>query len=178
MSVQQQVLPRVSVEAGYNRRWLNNFTVVDNALQLNSDYTSFSLTAPLDPRLPNGGGYNTGTLYNANPNVASLTNNVTTQAENYGTQINSSHGVLLNVSARPRNGLVFQGGLSSGNTRNDYCDIRAGVARADRRRSAEPDQPVVQYLDRMAHAVHRPRFVHPPESRRADLGNVQERQGR
>ena len=29
-SVQQQVLPRVSVEVGYFRRWLNNFTVTDN----------------------------------------------------------------------------------------------------------------------------------------------------
>ena len=31
-SVQQQVLPRVSVEFGYFRRWLNNFTITDNLL--------------------------------------------------------------------------------------------------------------------------------------------------
>ena len=30
VSIQQQVLPRVSIEAGYFRRWLNNFTVTDN----------------------------------------------------------------------------------------------------------------------------------------------------
>src|SRR5712691_3218282 len=29
-SIQQQILPRVSIEAGYLRRWLNNFTVTDN----------------------------------------------------------------------------------------------------------------------------------------------------
>src|SRR5215467_9762471 len=32
-SVQQQVLARVSVEVGYNRRWLTNFTWDDNVLQ-------------------------------------------------------------------------------------------------------------------------------------------------
>jgi hypothetical protein len=29
-SVQQEVLPRVAVEVGYQRRWLVNFTVTDN----------------------------------------------------------------------------------------------------------------------------------------------------
>jgi Carboxypeptidase regulatory-like domain len=125
VSVQQQVLPRVSIEFGYNRRWLNNFTVVDNALNLATDYDPFQVTAPLDPRLPNGGGYVMSGLFNVNPTVASLTNNVTTRSENYGTQINSSHGILLNISARPRNGLIFQGGLSSGTTRTDSCEIRA-----------------------------------------------------
>jgi hypothetical protein len=125
VSVQQQLLPRVSIEFGYNRRWLNNFTVVDNALNLTSDYDPFQVTAPLDPRLPNGGGYVMSGLFNVNPSVASLTNNVTTKSENYGTQINSSHGILLNISARPRNGLIFQGGLSSGTTRTDSCEIRS-----------------------------------------------------
>jgi len=37
------------------------------------------------------------------------------------------NGVLLNISARPRNGIVFQGGMSSGNTRTDYCDIRSAL---------------------------------------------------
>ena len=124
VSVQQQLLPRVSIEFGYNRRWLNNFTVVDNALNLTSDYDPFQVTAPLDPRLPNGGGYVMSGLFNVNPSVASLTNNVTTKSENYGTQINSSHGILLNISARPRSGLIFQGGLSSGTTRSDSCEIR------------------------------------------------------
>ena len=32
-----------------------------------------------------------------------------------------------NVSARPRSGLVFQGGVSTGNVRSNYCDIRAAI---------------------------------------------------
>src|SRR5207237_8663504 len=66
-SVQQQVLPRVSVEVGYFRRWLQNFTATDNqALDVN-DFTPFSLTAPVDSRLPGGGGYVVSGLYNVTP---------------------------------------------------------------------------------------------------------------
>ena len=30
VTVQQEILPRVSLEVGYTRRWLENFTVTDN----------------------------------------------------------------------------------------------------------------------------------------------------
>ena len=43
--------PRVSVEVGYFRRWLNNFTVTDNLLVGPGDFTRYSITAPQDPRL-------------------------------------------------------------------------------------------------------------------------------
>jgi hypothetical protein len=124
-SVQQQILPRMSVEVGYNRRWLDNFTVNDNVLQAASDYDVFSVTAPNDSRLPQDArGRVIGGLFNVNPRVASQTNNVTTLAEDFGSQSQVYNGVLLNVSARPRNGLTFQGGINTGVTRNDYCDVR------------------------------------------------------
>ena len=37
------------------------------------------------------------------------------------------NGFLFNVSARPRNGLVFQGGFGTGTTGTDYCEVRAGA---------------------------------------------------
>src|SRR4029077_17698997 len=55
-SVQQELLPRVSIEVGYFRRWLQNFLVTDNLSVLASDFGTFSVAAPLDPRLPGGGG--------------------------------------------------------------------------------------------------------------------------
>ena len=39
-SVQQEVLPRVAVEVGYQRRWLVNFLVTDNLARAAADHTS------------------------------------------------------------------------------------------------------------------------------------------
>ena len=64
VSVQQQVLPRVSVEVGYLKRWLQNFTATDNLAVTPADFTPFTITAPSDPRLPGGGGYVVDGLYN------------------------------------------------------------------------------------------------------------------
>src|SRR6266853_461478 len=137
VSVQQQVLPRVSVEVGYNRRWLDNFTTVDNRDQQASDYTPFQVVAPSDPRLPGGGGQTITGLYNVNPNVVnrngatvlntSANDAYNTLSSNYGNQYQKYNGVLLNVSARVRNGLTFQGGMNTGKTVTDYCEVRAKI---------------------------------------------------
>jgi hypothetical protein len=131
-SIQQELLPRVSVEVGYTRRWLDNFTVVDNVLNEASDFATFSVTAPNDPRLPEEarGRVITG-LYNVNNDVATLQNNVTTLASKYGSQKQVYNGVLVNVSARPRNGLTFQGGINTGGTDEDSCEVRSLLPETD-----------------------------------------------
>jgi hypothetical protein len=123
-SVQQQLMPRVSVEFGYFRRWLNNFTATDNTLVTAADYTPFSLAAPSDPRLPNGGGYAIGGLTNITQAgfVRGAANNIT-DAANFGTEYSKYNGVLVNLSVRPINGLTFQGGVNSGKTVQDICAI-------------------------------------------------------
>jgi len=126
-SVQQQILPRMSVEVGYNRRWLTNFTWDDNVLQPANQFGAFTVTAPVDSRLPaSASGAVSGTLYSANPSVSASTNNITKLATDLsgGTYSQTYNGVLLNVSARPRSGIVFQGGVSGGPTRTDYCGAR------------------------------------------------------
>ena len=126
-SVQQQILPRMSVEVGYNRRWLTNFTWDDNVLQPANQFGAFTITAPVDSRLPaSASGAVSGTLYSANPSVSASTNNITKLATDLsgGTYSQTYNGVLLNVSARPRSGIVFQGGISGGPTRTDYCGAR------------------------------------------------------
>jgi hypothetical protein len=142
VSVQQQVLPRVSIEVGYTRRWLTNFTVTDNRSQAVTDFGTFSVTAPADSRLPaEASGRVISGLYNANQNVASLVDEVQTLAGDYGTYSQDSHGILFNISARPRNGLVFQGGISSGTTRTDYCDIRKALPELTVLGVASPTNP-------------------------------------
>jgi hypothetical protein len=72
-SVQQQIFPRASVEVGYYRRSFTMFTtggtVTDNLLVSPRDLATYSITAPADSRLPSGGGYTVGPLYNQNQNV-------------------------------------------------------------------------------------------------------------
>jgi len=54
-SVQHEIVPRVSMEVGYFRRWWGNTTVTDNRAVAASDYSPFSVTAPADPRTRIGG---------------------------------------------------------------------------------------------------------------------------
>ena len=127
VSVQQQLLTGMSVEVGYFRRWLQNFTVVDNLAVTAADFDTFSITAPSDPRLPGGGGYTRSGLYNVKPTRSGQTNSFTTWSSNFGDQTSTYNGVLLNVTARTGFGLTLQGGLNSGKTVTDNCEIRAAL---------------------------------------------------
>jgi len=124
-SIQQQILPRVSIEAGYFRRWLNNFTVTDNLSTAAGDFTPYSITAPSDPRLPGGGNYAVSGLYNVVPSKFGQTSNNITLASDFGEQYQRYNGMLLNVSARLGAGLTFQGGVNTGKTVQDNCAVRA-----------------------------------------------------
>ena len=127
-SVQRQIAPRVSVELSYLRRWLLNFVVTDNLAIAAGDFDKFSVNAPVDARLPNGGGYAVPGLYNVNPSKASVAaNNLVTLDTNYGGQNQTSNAIALNLSARPRNGLVIQGGFNTNNTTFDYCNVRSAM---------------------------------------------------
>ncbi|MEP7305012.1 MAG: TonB-dependent receptor [Acidobacteriota bacterium] len=121
-SVQQQVLPRVGVEVGYNRRWFQNFLVTDNLLVGPSDYDQWTLTAPMHPQLPNGGGYPI-TLYNITPVAfARGAQNFQTFETNFGpARTWYWHGVDFTANARLGGGLTVQGGTSTGRGVQNTC---------------------------------------------------------
>jgi hypothetical protein len=123
VQVQQELLPRVSVNVGYFRRWFGNFLATDNLSVKASDYTPFSVTAPVDPRLPSGGGNVISGLYDVNPTLFGQTNNFITLSNNYGTQTSHWNSVEVNFTARVRQGLTFQGGTSTGRLTTDNCAI-------------------------------------------------------
>jgi hypothetical protein len=125
VSVQQQLMPRVSIEAGYFRRWLNNFTVTDNLATGPGDFTPYSITAPADPRLPGGGNYVVSGLYNVVPGKFGQTSNNITLASDFGEQYQRYNGMLVNVSARLGAGAQVQGGINTGKTIQDNCAVRA-----------------------------------------------------
>jgi hypothetical protein len=129
--VQHELFPRVAVDVSYFRRWYGNFRVTDNLALAASDYDSFGITAPSDPRLPGGGGYPVGDLIDLKPAKFGLpTDNFNTLASKYGKQTEHWQGIDATINARLRDGLLLQGGVSSGRTVTDSCEIDEKVPEA------------------------------------------------
>jgi hypothetical protein len=128
-SVQQQITARSSVEIAYTRRWYRGFTVTDNLATSNADWQQYSITAPADPRLPNGGNYVVSGLYDLNPAKFGQVNNYIEDSSqhNLGTWKNNFNGVDVTLNVRLSNGWMFQGGTSTGQGSGDNCEVRANL---------------------------------------------------
>ena len=127
-SVQQELLPRVAVEVGYQRRWLVNASTTDNRARSAADHDRFSFTVPTDARLPNGGGGTLGNLYNVNAaGQARLNDNYQTLASNIGAFSQVANSINANLTARTGYGLMLQGGMNSGVQQNNSCAIREAL---------------------------------------------------
>src|SRR4029434_6668232 len=125
LSVQHEVVPRVSVSVGYTRNWWGNWYVVDNRSTSLADYTPFSLQAPRELSLPNGGGYTIDGVYNLVPEKVGQVDELAQSYKNFGEQTENWQGVDFSVVARMRNGLTVQGGTSTGRRIADGCAVRA-----------------------------------------------------
>jgi len=134
VSVQQEVLPRVSVDVSYNRRWFENFFVDDNQLVGPADYSPWTYTAPADDRLPGGGNYPI-VVYSITREAALRgARTYRTFETDFGpARTQYWHGVNVNVNARLRNGLFFQGGTSSGRGVRDTCKTVVNIDSPDPR---------------------------------------------
>jgi hypothetical protein len=136
VAVQQQILPRASVEIGYYRRTFRQFTTTSVNDDLNigtgpNDLTPFFLTAPIDPRLPGGGGYQIGPLYNkTNAAFVRVQDLLTKATKDVGEDLRTFNGVDVNFNVRNVRGFTFSGGTSSGKVANDWCSVRTAVPEA------------------------------------------------
>jgi len=124
--VQHELFPRISVDASYSRRWWSNFFVTHNRALGPQDYDEVTLTAPVDSRLPGGGGYPVTFLARNNNSVLGVQDSYYTTTSDYGDETHYWHGVDVTVNARLANGLQFQGGTSTGRGVNDTCDVLIG----------------------------------------------------
>ena len=124
VSVQHELIPRLSATVGYFRRIYGNFLVTDNLAVESTDYATFSIPVPGDGRLPGGGGTVLAGLYDVSSTKFGQINNLVTASSRYGTQTERWNGVDLSLDARLRS-LTVQGGFSTGQTVTDNCEIRA-----------------------------------------------------
>jgi carboxypeptidase family protein len=122
VGVQQEVAPQIAVEVSYNRRVWSNFFLTHNRALTPADFDEVTLTAPSDPRLPNGGGYPVTFLTRNTRSALGATDSYYTTTDDYGDETHYWHGVDLSFSARTRWGLTVQGGTSTGRGVNDTCD--------------------------------------------------------
>ena len=124
--VQHEVVSRMSVDVTYSRRWWGNFFVTHNRAIAASDWDQVTLTAPVDSRLPGGGGYPV-TFLTRNANTAlGATDSYYTTTSDFGDETHYWHGVDVSFNARFARGLVLQGGTSTGRGVNDTCEIETG----------------------------------------------------
>jgi hypothetical protein len=123
LGVQREILPRVSVDVGYFRRWYGNFRVTDNTALAATEFTAYTVTAPTAPGLSSSGR----TLTTFDPNRVVQAQNLTTRASNYGEQLERWNGVDFTVNARPASGVLLFGGVSTGKTTSDSCEMAALV---------------------------------------------------
>ena len=140
--VQHQLLPGMSITAGYYRNWASNFRTTDNQRVTPTDYSPFCVTAPVDSRLPGGGGYQVCGMYDVAPVLFGQVANVVTKAEPYfaegsdvtcdsvvgvagrnGAACGRSDFVGLSVDMRLDSGVLFGGGVDSGRTVTDRCFV-------------------------------------------------------
>ena len=113
VTLQQEILPRFSVDVSFNRRWWSNFYVTDNQALGPTDFDQFTITAPSHPDLPTSGERLTFLKRNANSPVGATSNYRTFQRD-YGDEYYYWQGLDFTANSRMRNGLTLQGGTSSG----------------------------------------------------------------
>jgi hypothetical protein len=119
-TVQQQILPSVAGEFSYTHRRFHGFFVTDDLNRdVNTDYESYTLTAPQDARLPGGGGYPITVLV---PTVQVPAQTVLTKETDFGPERKSTwDGFDVTFNARIRQGVRAQIGTSTGRGFVDTC---------------------------------------------------------
>ena len=155
VSVVHELMPRVGLDVGYFRRSWANFRVTDNLAVTPADYTQFDIVNPVDPRLGEDSGATVRGFVDVVPGKFGQVNNLNTLSTKIGDQTEVWQGVDVTVNARLQNGLNVQGGVSTGSTHENDCDIltalpemrnMAAIAVANRPASQRP----LQYCDRQS----------------------------
>jgi len=120
---QREFTQGVSVNVAYYHKAFSNFRVNDNQFVTPADYSQYCITAPVDPRLPDGGGYRICGLYDVNPPLFGRVQNIVTSSAHYGNQTAAYDGLDLTENIRLLHGATISGGLNWGRTKTSRCFV-------------------------------------------------------
>ncbi len=126
--MQHQLAERVSLNGGYYRRTFGNQTFTDDLRYDANSYDSFCITAPRDPDLPGGGGYQVCGVQDLKPSVFALNqpaNSLIRFSEDFGGETNLYQGFDVNIESRFRNGAFLRGGFGATSRTFDNCNLLA-----------------------------------------------------
>jgi hypothetical protein len=135
VAAQHQLLPRLAVNGGFYRRSFGNQTFTDDLRFAASDYNFFCISAPNDPNLPNGGGYQVCGVPDLKPTAPGLTqpaNSLIRFSDDFGGETNYYQGFDINVEGRFPNGAFLKGGVAATSRTFNNCNLaQAGVEYAN-----------------------------------------------
>lgn len=140
VELQHQLTPRIALKGGWFRNWTNQFGdiltvasaagggwptgVIDNQAISPVDFSPYCVTAPVDSRLPRGGGYEVCGLYDINPAKFGQGTQVISRASNYDNgKSRTSNFFNGSVTTRLGGSVELGGSIDTGRIVEDNCFV-------------------------------------------------------
>jgi hypothetical protein len=123
VQIQHQLRPNVALSAGYFRTSWGAIQKTVNTALTAADFNSYCVNAPLDSRLPGGGGYPVCGLYDVVPSKFGQSQLLVTRDDNL---VEVYNGLDFAVDVRLPHGLNLNGGVNTGRTETNNCSAVLG----------------------------------------------------
>ncbi len=132
LELQHELAPGMSLLVGYYRNWSDHFRglprgdfrtvyLLDNTSITADDFEHYCITAPVDSRLPDGGGYEVCGLYDITPEKFGVGREIAVRPGDFGNQSRISDFITTSLNTRFDNGVELGGSLDFGQTIEDRC---------------------------------------------------------
>ena len=128
VGIQREILPRLSAEVDLQPAMVHQFHGDGQRPGRTLRLQPVQHRGAIDPRLPKAVVLRSTTCGTSTRRSLAVDNFVA-PSDDYGHRISYWHGVDVNISGRMRNGLMFQGGTSTGRAVTDTCDVRQSSIR-------------------------------------------------
>jgi Carboxypeptidase regulatory-like domain len=108
---------------GYYRNTDSKNRVTDNILVTPTDFDTYCVTAPSDPRLPGGGGYQICGMADVKPGKFGQVQQVVQPTSMFGKNTRYNDFISIGLDARLAKGRRLGGGFDTGRSVNDSCFV-------------------------------------------------------